>query len=149
MVNHGEKFWEDGQLRDWASAGTISLLTHTLHYGLGAFEGIRAYRRRDGGSVVFRLGEHVNRLFDSCRLALIEPRVTREQVETGCLEVLRANRMAEGYLRPLVILGAGSMGLLPKDNAPKTYVMVWEWGAYLGADGLEKGIRCKISSYAR
>src|SRR5206468_2283126 len=115
MVNHGENFWEDGELRQWASAGTVSLLTHTLHYGLGAFEGLRAYRRRSGETIVFRLEEHITRLFESCRLALIEPRVTPDQVEKGCAEVLRANRMAEGYIRPLVILGAGSMGLLPKD----------------------------------
>ncbi|HVW24827.1 MAG TPA: branched-chain amino acid transaminase [Polyangiaceae bacterium] len=149
MVEHGEKFWEDGQLRDWATAGTVSLLTHTLHYGLGAFEGIRAYRRRSGDTVVFRLHEHVARLFDSCRLALIQPKVSPAQVEAGCCEVLRANGMAEGYIRPLVILGAGSMGLLPKDNPPRTYVMAWTWGAYLGVDGLEKGIRCKVSSFAR
>ncbi|HEX3595651.1 MAG TPA: branched-chain amino acid transaminase [Polyangiaceae bacterium] len=149
MVEHGEKFWEDGQLRDWATAGTVSLLTHTLHYGLGAFEGIRAYRKQSGDTIVFRLHEHVARLFDSCRLALIEPKVTRDQVEAGCCDVLRENGMAEGYLRPLVLLGAGSMGLLPKDNPPRTYVMAWAWGAYLGADGVEKGIRCKVSSYAR
>ncbi len=149
MIEHGKSFWQDGEIRQWATAGTVSLMTHTLHYGLGAFEGIRAYRREGGETCVFRLGDHCARLLDSCRLALITPRVTREQVEVGCVAVLRENAMAAGYLRPLVILGAGSMGLLPKDNPATTYVMAWEWGAYLGAEGLEKGIRCKVSSFAR
>jgi branched-chain amino acid aminotransferase len=149
MVDHGEKFWRDGQILDWSSAGTVSLLTHTLHYGLGAFEGIRAYRRESGETTVFRLGDHVTRLFDSARLVLIEPRVTPAAVESGCLAVLRENGMAEGYIRPLVILGAGAMGLLPAGNPAETYVMAWKWGAYLGADGLEKGIRCTVSSFAR
>jgi branched-chain amino acid aminotransferase len=79
----------------------------------------------------------------------ITPRVTPEQVETACVEVLRANSLAEGYIRPLVFLGAGSMGLLPRDNPPVAVVTVWEWGAYLGSKGLEEGIRCKVSSFAR
>ena len=149
MVPHGKKLWQDGQILDFGAAGTVSLLTHTLHYGLGAFEGIRAYRRSGGESIVFRLREHVARLFDSCRLAFIAPRVTPEQVEAGCVAVLRENSMSEGYIRPLVFLSAGSMGLLPKDNPAVTSVMVWEWGAYLGAKGLEEGIRCKVSSFAR
>jgi branched-chain amino acid aminotransferase len=149
MIDHGKKFWQDGQILDWSSAGTVSLLTHTLHYGLGAFEGIRAYRRAGGETVTFRLQDHVARLFDSCRLAFVEPRVTPKQVEDACGAVLRENGLSEGYLRPLVILGAGAMGLLPRDNPAATYVMAWKWGAYLGAEGLADGIRCKVSSFAR
>jgi branched-chain amino acid aminotransferase len=149
MIDHGEKFWRDGTIFDWKSAGSVSLLTHSLHYGLGAFEGIRAYRRGNGDTVTFRLREHVARLFDSCRLVFITPQVTPSAVEAGCQAVLRENGMIEGYIRPLVILGAGSMGLLPKENPAQTFVMAWKWGAYLGADALRDGIRCKISSFTR
>lgn len=149
MVEHGAKFWKDGTLFEWASHGSTSLLTHTLHYGLGAFEGIRAYRRAGGETCIFRLREHVERLFDSCRLVLIEPRSTREDVMNACVLVLRENGMHEGYIRPLVMLGEGAMGLLPVDNPVETFVVAWQWGAYLGAEGLEEGIRCKVSSFAR
>lgn len=148
------KFWKDGVVLGWAEAGTVSLLTHTLHYGLGAFEGIRAYRRaaaqgRPTETTIFRLDEHVNRLFDSAKLVLMAPRVTPEEVKRGVRLVLSENRMEEGYIRPLMILGEGPMGLLPSDNPVETYVMAWQWGAYLGAEGLERGIRCKVSSFAR
>src|SRR5262245_57888373 len=144
-----KKFWRDGKLLDWATAGTVSLLTHTLHYGLGAFEGIRAYKRTGGETVVFRLDEHVDRLFDSAKLALMVPVVTRQSVKAGVIDVLRENEMEEGYVRPLVILGEGPMGLLPTENPVETYVMAWKWGAYLGTEGLERGIRCTVSSFAR
>ncbi len=149
MVEPASKFWRDGKVCDWATQGTVSLLTHSLHYGVGAFEGIRAYRRADGRSAVFRLREHVTRLFDSCRLVMITPNVSPEDVERGCLEVLTENQMPDGYLRPMVLLGHGTMGILPVNNPPTTSVMAWSWGAYLGQDGLERGIRCKISSFAR
>jgi branched-chain amino acid aminotransferase len=149
MVDHGTKYWRDGEIRDWAGPSPVSLMTHTLHYGLGAFEGIRAYERAGGETCIFRLGEHVARLFDSARLAFLVPRVTANDVAAGCAAVLRANGMAEGYIRPLVILGEGAMGLLPTDNPVETYVMAWKWGAYLGAEGLEKGVRCKVSSFSR
>lgn len=149
MVDCGAKYWKDGQMLDWASAGTVSLMTHTLHYGLGAFEGIRAYARADGATYVFRLQEHVSRLFDSCRLVFVKPRVTTEQVADACTAVVRANAMPEAYIRPLVVLGAGAMGLLPADNPAETYVMAWKWGTYLGDGGLEAGIRCKVSSFTR
>jgi branched-chain amino acid aminotransferase len=149
MVEHGTKFWRDGEIRDWAGPSPVSLMTHTLHYGLGAFEGIRGYQRAGGETCLFRLAEHVSRLFDSARLAFLVPRVTEEEVAAGCAEILRANGMTEGYIRPLVILGEGAMGLLPTDNPVETYVMAWKWGAYLGAEGLEKGIRCKVSSFSR
>jgi len=149
------KFWKDGNVLDWETAGKVSLLTHTLHYGLGAFEGIRAYERKAGPNraaaetAIFRLDEHVDRLFDSAKLVLMVPRVTRDDVKRGAAAVLRENRMKEGYIRPLVILGEGPMGLLPTENPVETYVMAWTWGAYLGAEGLERGIRCKVSSFAR
>lgn len=148
-LEHGKKFWKDGRLLDWDSDGTVSLLTHTLHYGLGVFEGIRAYQRADGRTAIFRLHEHTVRLFESAKLVLMTPTCTVDQVEGAAREVLRANGFSEGYLRPLMHLGAGSMGLLPAENPVVTSVMVWKWGAYLGAEGLERGIRCKISSFTR
>ncbi len=148
-MEHGQRFWQDGQVLEWDAAGKVSLLTHTLHYGLGAFEGIRAYRRSHGESVIFRLTEHVIRLFESCRLVFITPRVTRAELEAGCAAVLRENALAEAYIRPIVFLGEGSMGLLPRDNPAVTAIMAWTWGAYLGAKGLDEGIRCKVSSFAR
>lgn len=149
MIDHGEYLWKDGAIVSWKEHGSVSLLTHSLHYGLGAFEGVRAYKRARGETAIFRLTEHVERLFDSCRLVLLEPRVTREQVTDGCCEVLRRNGMEEGYIRPLTVLGAGAMGLLPTENPVETYVMAWQWGTYLGADALERGIRCKIASLSR
>lgn len=148
-VEFGSKFWQDGQLLDWSESGKVSLLTHTLHYGLGVFEGIRAYRRADGSTSVFRLREHIRRLFDSGRLVFMTPCVSAAEVESACLAVLRENSFDEGYLRPIMYLGEGAMGLLPSDNPVVTAVMVWKWGAYLGAEGLERGIRCKISSFQR
>ncbi len=144
----GEKIWLDGQLVDWAD-GNVHLLTHTLHYGLGVFEGIRCYRTADGRSAVFRLTEHVRRLFESAHINLMEVPYTRRQVTDAILETLRANRLEEGYVRPLVFIGDGAMGLNPGGNPIRVAVIVWPWGAYLGEDGLERGIRAKVSSYSR
>lgn len=149
MANIGAKVWLDGKLIDRVDAARVSMLTHTLHYGVGAFEGIRAYRSATGETTIFRLGEHIRRLFDSCRLVMIEPTVSVEAVCNGCVEVLRVNQLAEGYLRPLVVLGEGAMGLYPQGNPVLTFVAAWSWGTYLGQDALERGIRCKVSSYAR
>ncbi|MBN2197567.1 MAG: branched-chain amino acid transaminase [Polyangiaceae bacterium] len=149
MVEPALKFWRDGEIRDWATQGSVSLLTHSLHYGVGAFEGIRAYRRADGRSAVFRLREHIKRLYDSCRLVMITPNLGPLDFERGCCEVLSANGMSDGYLRPMVLLGDGAMGILPVSNPTLSVVMAWSWGAYLGQEGLDRGIRCKVSSYAR
>lgn len=141
--------WVDGSLCDVATSGSVSLLTHTLHYGVGAFEGIRAYESARGTGLVFRLGDHVRRLFASSRLLWLDPLVTPRQVEQACVEVLAANQLREAYLRPIVYLGAGGMGLLPSENPVVTTVLAWPWGAYLGKEGLERGIRCKVSSFRR
>jgi branched-chain amino acid aminotransferase len=148
MVDKLKKIWLDGELVDW-DAAQVHILTHSLHYGLAAFEGIRAYKRADGGSYVFRLKEHTNRLFDSCKMALLKPEFTREQINAACVDVLRANGMAEGYLRPLVFVGDGAMGVYAPNNPVRTAVICWKWGAYLGDEALKNGIRCKISSFAR
>jgi branched-chain amino acid aminotransferase len=124
-------------------------LTHSLHYGLAAFEGIRAYKRADGATYVFRLREHIDRLFDSCKMALLAPKFTREQVMGACTETLRTNGMADGYLRPLVFVGDGAMGIYAPQNPVRTAVVAWSWGTYLGEEALKNGIRAKISSFAR
>src|SRR6202167_6594325 len=107
MVDKVKKVWLDGSLVDW-DAATVHVMTHSLHYGLAAFEGIRAYQRADGGTYVFRLREHVDRLFDSCKMCLLKPEYTREQVIRVCGAVLRAHGMNEGYLRPMVFVGEGA-----------------------------------------
>lgn len=149
MTEYGASIWLDGKIVPREGAAHVPLLTHTLHYGVGAFEGIRAYRRSGGETMVFRLRDHVQRLFDSCKLVMIEPTVTVDQVCQGCVDVLIANQLDAGYLRPLVVLGEGAMGLYPQGNPVLTFIAAWSWGAYLGSDALEHGIRCKIASYAR
>jgi branched-chain amino acid aminotransferase len=148
MVEKLQKIWMDGELVPWDEAH-VHVLTHTLHYGIGAFEGIRAYKRADGKSHVFRLREHIDRLFDSSKLVLLKPQVSREQVMKACVDTLKANSLAEGYLRPMIYLGEGAMGIYAPDNPVRTMVVAWKWGAYLGDEALKSGIRTKISSFAR
>jgi branched-chain amino acid aminotransferase len=148
MVDKVKKIWIDGEFVDWDSAN-VHVLTHSLHYGLAAFEGVRAYKRADGDTYVFRLREHIDRLFDSCKMALLTPKFTREQVMSACTETLRTNGMVDGYLRPLVFVGDGAMGIYAPQNPVRTAVVAWKWGTYLGEDALKNGIRAKISSFAR
>jgi branched-chain amino acid aminotransferase len=148
MVDKVEKIWMDGVLVAWDEA-KVHVLTHTLHYGLGVFEGIRCYRRNDGRSAVFRLKEHVERLFESARVADMAIRFTPEQVTAACLDTIRANKLDECYVRPLAYVGQGAMGLYGRDNPVQLCIAVWRWGAYLGEEGLEKGIRAKVSSFSR
>jgi branched-chain amino acid aminotransferase len=143
-----EKVWIDGKLVPFADA-TVHVLTHTLHYGVGVFEGIRCYKRADGRGAVFRLEEHIDRLFDSAHICMMEVPYTRKQVMDACVETLRANNMNEAYIRPIAFLGDGGLGLGNMDNPVRTVVAVYEWGAYLGDEGLKKGIRAKISSFTR
>jgi len=144
----GEKIWLDGGFVDWADAN-VHILTHTLHYGLGVFEGIRCYRTGDGRSAVFRLDEHVRRLFDSARINLIEIPFPADAIRSAVLECLDQNHLDEGYIRPLVFIGDGAMGLNPGDNPVRVAVITWPWGKYLGEEGMERGIRAKISTFAR
>jgi branched-chain amino acid aminotransferase len=148
MVDKVKKVWMDGQFVDWDDA-SVHILTHSLHYGLAAFEGIRAYKRADGGTYVFRAREHVDRLFDSCKMCLLKPEFTREQIVGVCSEILRANGMPEGYLRPMVYVGEGAMGIYAPTNPVRSAVIAWKWGAYLGEEALKSGIRAKVSSFAR
>jgi branched-chain amino acid aminotransferase len=144
----GEKVWLDGEFVDWNDA-QVHILTHTLHYGLGVFEGIRCYATDDGRSSIFQLQAHVKRLFASAHINMLEVPFTEEVICDAVAGSLRANHLEEGYIRPLVFIGAGAMGLNPADNPIRVAVIAWEWGRYLGEEGLENGIRAKISTFAR
>jgi branched-chain amino acid aminotransferase len=143
-----KKIWMDGKMVPWDKA-QVHILTHTLHYGLGVFEGIRCYLCTDGRSAVFRLPEHVRRLFDSAHAMEIDIPYSQEEMIKVCCRILKVNGMKEGYIRPLVFIGDGVMGVHPKDNPVRVAVIAWKWGAYLGDEGLKNGIRVKVSSYTR
>lgn len=143
-----DTIWIDGQLVPWDSA-TDHLLAHTMHYGVGAFEGIRAYQRGDGRTAIFRLREHIERLLDSSQICTMDVPFTRDQLEKGCLDVVKANKMSSCYLRPLVYLGYGALGLGSFEPPVRTMIACYEWGAYLGDDGLKKGIKCMVSGFVR
>ncbi len=148
MVDKVDKIWMDGKLVPWDEAN-VHILTHTLHYGLGAFEGIRCYETEDGRSAVFRLEEHIRRLLDSARIITIPVSYTRQELVDACLATIRANRLKSCYLRPLVFIGDGAMGLYATSNPTRVAIVAWKWGAYLGEDGIQKGIRAKVSSFTR
>jgi branched-chain amino acid aminotransferase len=148
MVEKTEKIWIDGNFINFDDAN-VHILTHTIHYGLGVFEGIRCYLCHDGRSAIFRLREHIDRLFNSAKIAFLDIPHSRDTVMEACKETLRVNGLKEGYIRPLVWVGHGVMGIYPGNNPVHTAIIVWPWGAYLGEEGLQKGIRVKISSFVR
>jgi len=148
MVEKANYIWLDGEFVPWDEA-RVHILTHTLHYGLGVFEGIRAYRCHDGRTAIFRLKEHIRRLFDSAHVMQLAVPFTPARVEEACVELLRRNGQTEAYLRPLVFVGDGVMGLNPGANPIRVSLISWVWGAYLGDEGLQKGIRLKTSAYTR
>ncbi|MEO1173790.1 MAG: branched-chain amino acid transaminase [Myxococcota bacterium] len=148
MVDKVEWIWDDGEWRSWDDS-TVHTLTHTLHYGLGVFEGIRCYAQTDGGAAVFRLREHIDRFFESAKMVLMDLRFSREEIVNACLEIVARNDLEGGcYLRPLAFLGAGQMGLAA-DNPVHVTIASWAWGAYLGDDGIKNGIPVKVSSFRR
>ncbi|UCF30761.1 MAG: branched-chain amino acid transaminase [bacterium] len=148
MVTPVAKIWMNGRMVDWADAN-VHVLTHTLHYGLGVFEGIRFYKTPEGPGI-FRLREHIDRLYDSCHICRISIPYDRKAIWDAHLEVVRTNRLEDGYIRPVVYLKDGPMGLLVTDDHPVgVFIATWAWGAYLGEEGLRKGIRTKIASFAR
>lgn len=148
MVQKLEKIWMDGKLIPWEEA-RVHVLTHTLHYGLGIFEGIRCYECEDGRSAIFRLKEHIDRFFDSAQIGTLKLPFTKKEIAEACRETVRANRLKAAYIRPLAFIGEGAMGVYPADNPIRVAIIVWSWGAYLGDEALEKGIRIKTSSYTR
>ncbi len=143
-----DKIWLDGKFVDWDKA-QIHILTHTLHYGWGVFEGIRCYHCHDGSSAIFRLKEHVDRLFGSAHIVSIKIPFTKEEISSAILETIRINKLKEGYIRPIVFVGDGEMGIYVKKVDVRVAIAVWSWGAYLGEEGLAKGIRAKVSSFTR
>lgn len=148
MVQKMEKIWMDGKLIPWEEA-KVHVLTHTLHYGLAVFEGIRCYLCHDGKSAVFRLKEHVDRLFDSAQIGVLKIPYSKKEIAEACKETLRVNGLKEGYIRPIAFIGEGVMGVYPGDNPIRVAIITWSWGTYLGEGALEKGIRAKVSSYTR
>ena len=147
MADRDGKIWMDGQLVDWRDA-KIHVLTHTLHYGCGAFEGVRAYNTVNG-TAIFRLREHTERLFNSAKILRMKIPFTQEQVMQAQLDVVRENKLESCYLRPLTWIGDEKLGVSPKGNKIHLMVAAWAWGAYLGEEGLKRGIRVKTSSFTR
>ena len=147
MSDRDGKIWMDGQMVDWRDA-KIHVLTHTLHYGCGAFEGVRAYNAV-GGTAIFRLEEHTERLFNSAKILRMKIPFTPQEVMDAQCAVIRENKLESGYLRPLTWIGDKKLGVSPKGNTIHLMVAAWPWGAYLGEDGMKRGIRVKTSSYTR
>ena len=140
--------WFDGKLVPYDDA-QVHVSAFTLHYGLGAFEGVRAYRRDDGSTVLFRLGDHIERLFESAKIAAFEIPIGRAEIEAGCREVVKANGLQEGYVRPLAFTGAGMLGMGARGNPVHVVVIAFPWDSVLGAEAARKGIRAHVSSYTR
>jgi branched-chain amino acid aminotransferase len=146
-LEKSEKIWMDGEFVDWDNA-RIHILTHTLHYGCGVFEGIRAYATAQGPAV-FRLTDHITRLFNSARIFMIDVPFSPEQLVAATKETVRVNGLDSCYIRPIVYLGYGEMGLNPLPCPVNVSIAVWPWGSYLGDEGIANGVRMKISSWQR
>jgi len=147
LADRDGKIWMDGQMVEWRDA-KIHVLTHTLHYGCGAFEGVRAYDAQ-GGTAIFRLQDHTQRLFNSAKILRMAIPFSMEQVNEAQRAVVRANGLQSCYIRPLVWIGDKKLGVSPKGNDIHVMVAAWAWGAYLGEEGMKRGIRVRTSSYAR
>jgi branched-chain amino acid aminotransferase len=147
MADRDGLIWYDGKLVPWREA-TTHVLTHSLHYGLACFEGVRAYKTVNG-TAIFRLREHTERLFNSAHIFMMKMPFDRETLIEAQREVVRANKLDSCYIRPIAFYGSEKMGVSPKGAKVHVSIAAWPWGAYLGAEGLEKGIRVKTSSYAR
>jgi branched-chain amino acid aminotransferase len=147
MSDRDGKIWKDGELIDWRDA-TIHVLTHSLHYGMGVFEGVRAYKTSEG-TAIFRLREHTERLFNSAKIFQLKIPFDQQTVMEAQLQVVRENKLESCYIRPLVWIGDEKLGISAKGNRIHIAIAAWSWGAYLGEDGLNKGIRVKSSSFTR
>lgn len=148
MGIESDVIWFDGELVPFAQAN-VHVLSHSLHYGMGAFEGIRAYEQPDGRPGIWRLDAHMRRLLDSVRMVRWTPTVSGAQIRQGCLDVLEANRFKAAYIRPLIFAGMGSMGIGARNNPIHTIIAAWDWGAYMGEEGVKNGVRIKTSSFVR
>jgi branched-chain amino acid aminotransferase len=147
MADRDGVIWYDGKLVDWRSA-TTHVLTHTLHYGMGVFEGVRAYKT-DKGTAIFRLQEHTDRLFNSARILGMKMPFTKEQIMEAQRAAVRENKLESAYIRPMAFYGAEAMGIAAKTLSTHVICAAWSWGAYMGDEALTKGIRVKTSSFSR
>jgi len=147
MADRDGVIWYDGKMVPWRDA-TTHVLTHSLHYGLAVFEGLRAYKTA-GGTAIFRLQEHTERLFNSAHIFMMKMPFDKATLIAAQQEVVRANKLDSCYVRPIAFYGSEKMGVSPKGAQVHIAIAAWPWGAYLGVDGIEKGIRVKTSSYAR
>jgi branched-chain amino acid aminotransferase len=148
MTDKPYKIWFNGEFVSWDQA-SVHVMTHTLHYGLAVFEGIRAYKCSDGRSAVFRLPEHIDRLFASAHIAQIKIPFTKEEVHDAIIDTLTINNLEEAYIRPIAYISHGKVGLHPGDNPIEVVIAAYPWGTYLGEGALSKGISAKVSSYTR
>lgn len=150
MLKEAKYIWKNGKLIDWHNA-TTHILSHTLHYGNGVFEGTRAYMTKRG-LAIFRLEEHTQRLMNSAKILLIQCPYSKEELKNAQIELLQANKTCFSdnvYIRPIIYLGYGAMGVYHLNSPVEVAIAAWEWGAYLGKEALNKGIRVKISSFVR
>jgi len=146
-MENADKIWMDGELVDWDDA-QLHFLTHAIHYGTAVFEGIRAYETPDG-TAIFRLREHIERLARSAAAYRIPWALDVDDVTEACRQVLRVNELESGYIRPLVFYGLGAIGLNPAAAEVRTGIAAWRWGKYLGEEGVQNGIRVRVSSWRR
>lgn len=147
MADQDGFIWFNGNLVEWRNAQT-HVLTHTLHYGMGVFEGIRAYETQNG-TAIFRLQDHTKRLFNSAKITGMHLPFTMEEINQAHIEVVKANKLASCYFRPMAFYGSNKLGVAPDQNDVQVIVAAWPWGAYLGEEGMQKGIRVQISSFTR
>ena len=147
MADRDGVIWYDGQMVNWRDA-TTHVLTHTLHYGMGVFEGVRAYKT-DKGTAIFRLKEHTDRLFNSAHILGMKMPFSKEQLIDAQKAAVRENKLESAYMRPMAFYGAEAMGISAKTLSTHVIVAAWQWGAYMGQDALDNGIRVKTSSFAR
>lgn len=147
-MERSDHIWLDGSFVAWEEA-RVHVLTHTLHYGLGVFEGVRCYEGAGGRSAIFRLREHTERLFASAHILGIDIPFSPDQIDAACVETVRRNGLQSCYIRPLVFIGDGEMGLAAVTNPVRAAVIAWRWGSYLGEQGVREGIRVKTSSFQR
>ncbi|MEZ5651208.1 MAG: branched-chain amino acid transaminase [Burkholderiaceae bacterium] len=142
------QIWLDGEFVDWREA-KVHVLTHTLHYGMGVFEGVRAYERHGGGTAIFRLDAHTQRLFNSAKIFQMAIPFSYDTLMKAQIEAVQANKLASCYIRPIVWIGSDKMGVSPVGNQIHVAIATWAWGAYLGEEGMARGIRVKTSSFTR
>lgn len=147
MDNRNGKIWVNGELTEWREA-KIHVLTHSLHYGLGVFEGVRAYETANGPAI-FRLQEHTERLFNSAKILGMKIPFSQDAINQAHIDVIKVNQLTSGYFRPLAYYGSSKLGITPDQNDVQVILAVWPWGAYLGEEGMRRGIRVRVSSYTR